>query len=192
MRFLQGHSALPPPPRPIRTPPRTEKALCYSLIKHPFLHTVAMAPHVVPSSPTMEPQDEVYDINVPFKESASSKEHYTKSKYPQYLPTWEKVFFPPCPEFDFVDPALRADITKPNLLQPGVKVTPLSPKMGTELHGIQLTQMSDDAKDELALLVSERKCVVLRDQNFAEWGPAKQQEFASKLPIQKCVCVCEG
>ena len=51
--------------------------------------------------------------------------------------------------------------------------------MGSELSGVQLSSMSDAAKDELALLVSERKCVVLRDQDFADWGPASQQNFAA-------------
>jgi len=137
-----------------------------------------MAPHVAPSSPTLQPQEEVYDLNVPFKKSSNSGDHWGERKYSQYLPTWDKIYFPPCPEFEFVDPALRANPSKPNLLKPGVKVNKISPKMGTELSGIQLTDMSDAAKDELALLVSERKCVVLRDQNFAEWGPENQQDFA--------------
>jgi len=134
-----------------------------------------MAPHVTPTSPHGE---EVYDINVPIKALRESKDESKDHKYKQYMPNWDKVFFPPLPPFEFTDPALRADIHKRNLLRPGVRTTELSPKMGTELSGVQLSQLSDQAKDDLALLVSERKCVVFRDQDFADWGPENQQNFA--------------
>jgi sulfonate dioxygenase len=38
--------------------------------------------------------------------------------------------------------------------------------MGTILNGIQLTDLSDAAKDELALLISERKVVAFHEQKF--------------------------
>lgn len=139
-----------------------------------------MAPHVAPPSPAFEPEDEeVYDLNVPFKPLNDQVYCNRKEqKYAIYMPSWEKVFFPPLPEFEFFDPAFRADYLKRNLLKPGVEVKEISPKMGTELTGVQLSQMTDAAKDDLALLVSERKCVVLRDQDFADWGPENQQNFA--------------
>ncbi|KAL0633121.1 hypothetical protein Q9L58_007960 [Maublancomyces gigas] len=135
-----------------------------------------MAPH------STEPSDEPasYDINLPYKPAASTEQGRKKSKptrYSQYLPTWEPTFFPPCPEFEFYDPALRADKEKRNLLGGGAVLKHISPKMGSELSGVQLSEMSDAARDELALLVSERKCVVLRDQDFADCGPADQQSF---------------
>ncbi|PUU75026.1 hypothetical protein B9Z19DRAFT_996566 [Tuber borchii] len=134
-----------------------------------------MAPH------SLEPTEEApsYDINLPYKPTSEKGQlkHAGASKYPQYLPKWEPVFFPPCPEFDFLDPALRADKDKRTLLK-DAQIKHISPKMGSELSGVQLSSMSDAAKDELALLVSERKCVVLRDQDFADWGPASQQNFA--------------
>ncbi|KAI5780122.1 hypothetical protein EDC01DRAFT_287247 [Geopyxis carbonaria] len=147
-----------------------------------------MAPHVTPISPTLSATsstpsslpDEVYDINVPFRTDALAARPKVAAhvRYPMYLPVWEKAFFPTLPPFDFFDPALRADVYKPNLLRPGVKATNLSPKMGTELTGLQLGDLSSDAKDELALLVSERKAVVFRDQDFANWGPTAQEDFA--------------
>jgi sulfonate dioxygenase len=140
-----------------------------------------MAPHVAPPSPTFSHYEEVYDVNVPFKkpEEVPKKAEKSSSKYSQYLPTWEPVFFDPLPPFEFVDPALHADKAKRNLLKDGVVSKNISPKMGTELTGIQLTELSNAAKDELALLVAERKCVVIRDQNFKDTGPAFQQEFAN-------------
>lgn len=99
--------------------------------------------------------------------------------YPQYLPKWEPNFFKPMPPFNFTDPGVRADPSKRNLLLPGVITTPISPKMGTEVTGLQLSSLSSQQRDELALLVSERKVVMFRDQDFADIGPAQQQQFAN-------------
>ena len=38
--------------------------------------------------------------------------------------------------------------------------------LGTEIHGIQLNQLTDQQKDELALLVAERGVVFFRDQDI--------------------------
>jgi sulfonate dioxygenase len=146
-----------------------------------------MAPHVeaeAPPSPALtstdscSDDDEVYDINVPIR-AGNKPLRKSSTPYPQYLPTWDPVFFDALPEFKFVDPALRADPLKRALLTPGVTMAPISPKMGTELTGVQLSCLTDMQRDELALLVSERKVVVLRDQDFADIGPSRQQDFAN-------------
>ncbi|KAI5844910.1 hypothetical protein BZA05DRAFT_438742 [Tricharina praecox] len=144
-----------------------------------------MAPHVSPPSPPLSSSassvasddGEVYDINVPYKKSGN----FTKqpaTPYPEYLPAWEEVSFPPIQPFTYDDPALRADPKKRALLTPSVTATDISPKMGTELQGVQLSTLTSQQRDELALLISERKVVVLRDQDFADIGPEAQQNFS--------------
>ncbi|KAF8249061.1 TauD-domain-containing protein [Wilcoxina mikolae CBS 423.85] len=144
-----------------------------------------MAPHVAPPSPALtstssscSDDEEVYDINVPIK-AGPKPVRKPSTAYPNYLPTWDPNFFPPLPPFNFTDPGLRADPLKRSLLLPGVITTPISPKMGTEVTGLQLSSLSSQQRDELALLVSERKVVVFRDQDFADIGPAQQQQFAN-------------
>jgi sulfonate dioxygenase len=56
-------------------------------------------------------------------------------------------------------------------------MTDITPKMGTVLRNIQLSRLSDQAKDELALLISERKIVAFPDQDFLDAGPAALQNF---------------
>jgi len=140
-----------------------------------------MAPHVSPPSPpassVASDEGEVYDLNVPYKMSASAAKP-PSTPYPAYLPAWEPVSFPPLQPFAYEDPALRADPQKRALLTPAVTATAISPKMGTELRGVQLSAMTPRQRDELALLVCERKVVVLRDQDFADIGPAAQQRFS--------------
>ena len=46
---------------------------------------------------------------------------------------------------------------------------------------MQISQLSKEGLDELALLVAERKVVVFRDQDFKDLGPDRQIEIA------KCV-----
>ena len=63
---------------------------------------------------------------------------------------------PPVPEREQPkDRALFADPKKSALLAACSKVREVTPYMGTELVGIQLSQLSDGQKDELALLAAE-------------------------------------
>jgi sulfonate dioxygenase len=77
---------------------------------------------------------------------------------------------------------LDADKAKPNLFKsdvPGLAVTKLTPRVGTEIKGLQLSQLTDVQKNELALLIAERGVVVFRGQDFKDIGPEKQKEFGS-------------
>lgn len=94
--------------------------------------------------------------------------------------------------FDFKDRGLDADPAKPNLLPKGnsdLKVTKLTPRVGTEITGLQLSQLTDAQKNELALLIAERGVVVFRDQDFKDVGPEKQREFGEyfgRLHVHVC------
>lgn len=114
------------------------------------------------------------------KAAYNEKTHSTY-KYSDYLPVYdETTTFPPTEPFEVRHRGLDADKTKPNLLNsgdPNVEVTRLTPRVGTEIKGLQLSQLSDAQKDELALLVAERGVVVFRDQDFKDIGLEKQKEF---------------
>ena len=43
----------------------------------------------------------------------------------------------------------------------------LTRHIGTEIHGIQLAQLTDQQKDELGLLIAERSVVFFRDQDIS-------------------------
>ncbi len=117
-----------------------------------------------------------YDIKLPYMALEDDGHHTTK--YPEYLPSWDKIRFDPLPVFSYEDPALRVkDKSKSNLLGPGVTMQDIQPGMGSILNGVQLSQLSDAAKDELALLISERKVLAFPEQDLIDAGPARQQEF---------------
>ncbi len=79
---------------------------------------------------------------------------------------------------EFSDPGLRADPTKPNLLKPGVQVKQISPYIGSEVRGVQISQLSKEGLDELALFAAERKVLAFRDQDFKDLSPERQIEIA--------------
>jgi hypothetical protein len=62
---------------------------------------------------------------------------------------WEDdVWFDEVQPFEYHDPALRADKSKPHLLKGGVKIKHITPKMGTILTGVKMEELSSEAKDE--------------------------------------------
>ena len=63
--------------------------------------------------------------------------------------------------------------------QSGATFAKLTPRIGTEIKGLQLSALNDAQKNDLALLLAERGVVVFRDQDFKDIGPGKQKEFAS-------------
>ncbi|OWZ31335.1 sulfonate dioxygenase [Cryptococcus neoformans c45] len=65
------------------------------------------------------------------------------------------------------EPGVRADKEKKALLSAAKEVIHLSPHLGTEIVGLQLNQLSDQQKDELALLIAERTVVFFRDQDLS-------------------------
>lgn len=70
---------------------------------------------------------------------------------PRFLPEPldpNEVFPEPVP-FEHVDRGLSADPALPFLLEPGVKRTELTPVIGTEISGIQLSQLNSAQRGEL-------------------------------------------
>lgn len=111
-----------------------------------------------------------------------SKRNRNNSHFADFLPTWDpRQKFPPLEFFKHEDPGLRADASFPNLLPKSgsQKVKRVTPKLGTEVRGVQLSQLNDAGKDELALLVAQRGVVIFRDQDFAEFGPQFAVEYGS-------------
>ncbi|KAL0083598.1 hypothetical protein J3Q64DRAFT_1814677 [Phycomyces blakesleeanus] len=74
--------------------------------------------------------------------------------------------YPELKAFKHVDPAHRGDPKKASLFNNAKKIYDLTPHIGTEIEGLQLSQLNDTQKDDLALLVAERGVVFFRDQDI--------------------------
>lgn len=97
-------------------------------------------------------------------------------QYPNYLPVWDYgEKYPPLEPFTHVDHGKDADPSFKDLLPEGSKIQKLTPTTGSEVTGVQLSKLTAAGKDQLALLVAQRKVVAFRDQDLAD------------LPIQEAL-----
>ena len=68
--------------------------------------------------------------------------------------------YPPLELFEHYDHGKDADPSFPDLLPKGqVEIDHITPYIGSEIHGVQLSQLSDKGKDQLALYVAQRRVV---------------------------------
>lgn len=68
--------------------------------------------------------------------------------------------YPPLTDFEHYDHGKDADPGFPDLLPTGkAEIDDLTPTIGSEVKGVQLSQLTDKGKDQLALFVAQRKVV---------------------------------
>ncbi|KAH3671474.1 hypothetical protein OGAPHI_000176 [Ogataea philodendri] len=77
-------------------------------------------------------------------------------------------------DYEYIERAKNADPEKKALFGAAKEVINLTNHIGTEIVGLQLADLDDKQKDELALLVAERVVVFFRDQKLS---PQKQREL---------------
>lgn len=81
------------------------------------------------------------------------------------------------------DPGARADKEKKALFSAATKITDLTAHIGTEIEGIQLKDLNDQQKDELALLIAERSVVFFRDQDISPQQQKALGEWFGEVEI---------
>ena len=92
--------------------------------------------------------------------------------YPAYLPTRADGYSKPVPvpEFEADEPGLRADPAKESLLRGATRVEKITPRVGTEIRGVQISELDKKGLDELALLAAERGVVVFVSNYVPDGG----------------------
>lgn len=85
--------------------------------------------------------------------------------------------YPPLEPFEHVEHGKDADPSFKNLLSEGAQVENITSSIGAEVSGVQLSQLTDAGKDELALFVAQKKVVAFRDQDFAQLPIEKALEY---------------
>ncbi|KAL2862297.1 TauD/TfdA dioxygenase family protein [Aspergillus lucknowensis] len=128
-------------------------------------------------SPSAEvPKSEAVTEKPKIRRAIDEEGGTTTATYPHYLPVWDdSEKYPPLQPFTHTEHGLNADPTFPDLLAPGSTIQDLTPTTGSEVTGVQLSKLSDRGKDQLALLVAQRKVVAFRNQDLAS------------LPIQEAL-----
>lgn len=86
--------------------------------------------------------------------------------------------YPPLEPYTHYEHGKDADPTFPDLLK-GAVVEDLTGNIGAEVRGIQLSQLNDKAKDQLALFVAQKRVVAFRDQDFADLDIQVAKDFGA-------------
>ncbi|PVH16668.1 uncharacterized protein CXQ87_004964 [Candidozyma duobushaemuli] len=107
----------------------------------------------------------------------------SKVKYPEYL---NKIKLEDVAVHEHVNPdhvkndkGHLGDPTFKNLFKAGSKIEKfdLSPNLGTEIDGVQLSELDDAGRNDLALFLETRGLAVFRNQDFRDKGPAFARSF---------------
>ncbi|EED79845.1 predicted protein [Postia placenta Mad-698-R] len=102
----------------------------------------------------------------PFYSPSAGDDNDGNYEFAKYKPSFPDVKWEPLKEQSVTDRGLFADPEKKSLFAAATKVQHLTPAIGTEIIGIDLRQLTNQQKDELALLVAERGAVFFRDQEI--------------------------
>ncbi|KAL7309169.1 hypothetical protein PS15m_011282 [Mucor circinelloides] len=137
-----------------------------------------MAPNTTPTE-TISEQFQKLDLK------ALAREKGSYQVYP-------KVHYPPLEPFEHNDPGKLADPKKASLYDNAEKIFDLTPTLGTEIHGIQLSQLTDQQKNDLALLAAERGVVFFRDQDIDAYQAVELGKYFGPLHIHNTTGHPEG
>ncbi|RDB25948.1 putative alpha-ketoglutarate-dependent sulfonate dioxygenase [Hypsizygus marmoreus] len=124
---------------------------------------VAVTESFAPAKSIKDIKEEAKIFN-PFYSPSIGDDGDSNYEHAQYKPSFPNVSWEPLTEVQVTERGLFADPSKKSLLKAAQTVKHLTPVIGTEILGLDLRQLSDSQKDELALLVAERGVVFFRDQ----------------------------
>ena len=98
------------------------------------------------------------------------KDNIKRLNHPQWAPTWDPADdhkFENIKPFKHLDRGLFADPDLKSLKSvEGISFKRTSPKLGLEVDGIQLSSLTNQQKDDLALLVAKHGVIAFRNQDF--------------------------
>lgn len=132
-----------------------------------------MAPTTTTEIGSQEPQQSksvLDDIELDWKKLYLSKEErdewFENYEYKDFFPSYPDISWGPTETFDYEEKALLADPNNnyANLLKGATSIKHISPKIGTIIYGVSLSNLNDTQKNELALLIARRQVVVFKKQ----------------------------
>lgn len=95
------------------------------------------------------------------------KNHVEDYEYEDLKPSFPDVKWNPIPELPYSDKGCLGDPEFRNLKEIATEIFDYNPKIGTEVHGVDLANLTDAQKNDLARLIAHRGVVFFRNQkNF--------------------------
>lgn len=131
-----------------------------------LLETATEVPQVTTTDPksVSKPTGNVHNY-VPGRTTV--KKHDGSYQYEDLRPRFPDIVWPALTPIEYNDKGLLGDANFKKLLASATDVFDYNPKVGTEIHGVDLANLTDDQKNDLARLIATRGVVFFRDQkNF--------------------------
>ena len=113
-----------------------------------------------PSAPAAVKQNRI----IAYEPGRKTIETHDEYEHEDLRPVFPDVHWEPLTEIPYSDRGLQGDPQFRNLLANATDIFDYNPKIGTEVHGINLAKLTDVQKDDLARLISIRGVVFFRDQ----------------------------
>ena len=103
------------------------------------------------------------------------QKHDDTYEYEDLRPHFPDITWPAYTEIPYTDKGQLGDPNFKNLLDSATDVFEYNPKIGTEVHGVDLANLTDAQKNDLARLIATRGVVFFRDQK--NFGIDEQREL---------------
>jgi len=117
-------------------------------------------------------------------------EKHETYEYEDLRPSFPDKHWPALEEVPYSDKGLLGDPTFKNLLSTATDIFDLNPKIGTEVHGVDLSTLTDAARNDLALLIATRGVVFFRNQkNFSIDDQRELGSYYGTLHKHATTCV---
>lgn len=100
--------------------------------------------------------------------------HDDFSEHEDLRPSFPDVHWNALTEVPYHDKGIHGDPHFRNLLAPATDVFDYNPKIGTEIHGVNLAKLTDAQKNDLARLISVRGVVFFRGQTDLDIDAQRQ------------------
>lgn len=109
-------------------------------------------------------------------------EQHVDYAHEDLLPSFPSIHWDPIQHISYEDRGLRGDPKFRNLLQDATAIFDYNPKIGTEIHGVDLSKLTDAQRDDLARLIAYRGVVFFRAQkSFDVEAQRKLGNYFGKL-----------
>lgn len=101
---------------------------------------------------------------VAYEPGRTAVETHDTYEHDDLRPAFPDIRWDPLTEVPYLDRGLYGHSKFRNLLDAATDVFDYNPKIGTEVHGINLAKLTDAQKDDLARLIATRGVVFFRNQ----------------------------
>ena len=142
-------------------------------------HTVTVAIQNNTSSPSVSIKNQSKLVYEPGRTTAENHPDY---EYDDFRPMFPDAHWEQLGEVPYEDRGVQGDPQFRNLLADATDIFDYIPKIGTEIHGVNLAKLTSAQKDDLARLIATRGVVFFRNQTDFDIDAQRQLgEYFGKL-----------